>query len=76
MSITRIYCRNSECAFFTAADYPCILHQFKCLADNKCISDIKKCDGREDCSDGADEKDCGKCAVQCNNSSCNFPNIN
>jgi hypothetical protein len=36
------------------------MHQFKCEADHKCISDIRKCDGKEDCTDGADEKDCGK----------------
>ena len=40
------------------AEFPCIAHHFKCEKDRKCISLIKKCDGINDCSDGADELNC------------------
>jgi hypothetical protein len=33
---------------------------FFCEADNKCIRESAKCDGRPQCSDGADEADCRK----------------
>ena len=38
----------------------CGFFEFKCEADNKCISTNLVCDKKSDCSDGADEVDCGE----------------
>ncbi|XP_071520575.1 LOW QUALITY PROTEIN: MAM and LDL-receptor class A domain-containing protein 1-like [Panulirus ornatus] len=40
---------------------PCSDDQFYCTADDKCISDSMRCDWKNDCSDNADEEDCGAC---------------
>ena len=45
---------------YITANYTCLPHQFKCHADNKCIPDYKRCDNKSECSDGEDEKGCGK----------------
>lgn len=44
---------------FTAA-YQCMEEQYKCPNSPKCLSLTAVCDGRKDCDDGSDEKDCGK----------------
>ena len=36
----------------------CSWAEFACEVDNKCILINKKCDGVDDCSDGADEVSC------------------
>ena len=35
----------------------CTANQFKC-ANNHCISNLSKCNGRRDCLDGSDEVEC------------------
>lgn len=37
----------------------CPPHEFHC-PENKCISSSKRCDGIKDCTEGADELNCGK----------------
>ena len=39
--------------------FPCNPHQFACNSAF-CIAMEKRCDAKEDCADGSDEKDCGK----------------
>lgn len=36
----------------------CSQHQFQCESDGFCIDMLLKCDGREDCDDGSDERNC------------------
>ena len=38
---------------------PCGVGQFRCDADKTCISRTRLCDFRSDCSDDADENQCG-----------------
>ena len=38
----------------------CKQTEFWCIKDMKCIDRKKKCDYRQDCSDGQDEDHCGK----------------
>lgn len=46
---------------------PCQDNDFFCAKDNKCIKKVDMCNGRYDCSDGADERDssCRKRLVAC-----------
>ena len=37
----------------------CVGGMFKC-GDGRCVSQDKICDGKYDCIDAADERDCGK----------------
>ena len=37
----------------------CLTNEFKCHNGEKCIENLKKCDGNKDCSDESDEKYCG-----------------
>ncbi|XP_052236453.1 prolow-density lipoprotein receptor-related protein 1-like isoform X3 [Dreissena polymorpha] len=45
---------------YNCTTFPCMTGQYKCTADNMCISSFKVCDGKHDCTDGADELNCTK----------------
>lgn len=36
----------------------CTSHEFTCESDGSCIDEMLKCDGRADCIDSSDEKNC------------------
>ena len=57
--------RHYEGAYFVccSAEYDCPKSAWKCHQDNKCIQREFVCDGYVDCSDGADEKNCGKLVI-------------
>ena len=38
----------------------CGLYEFRCK-NGRCIDNLKTCDDWDDCGDGSDEADCGKC---------------
>ena len=38
----------------------CTGNEFLCLLDNACIPLFKRCNGRADCDDQSDEKECGE----------------
>merc|ERR1719494_329267 len=57
--ITFYNCRPFDGVFPTAS--PCKPDEFYCFKDGKCINVEKKCDYRNDCSDGQDEYHCGPC---------------
>lgn len=42
--------------FFTST---CFSNQFTC-SNLQCIPENKRCDNHNDCTDGSDEKECGK----------------
>ncbi|GBM91293.1 MAM and LDL-receptor class A domain-containing protein 2 [Araneus ventricosus] len=39
----------------------CTLNEFPCASKGQCIPKEQKCDFKDDCADGSDEKQCGKC---------------
>lgn len=39
----------------------CSRFEFECQQLHKCIPNWKRCDGRRDCQDGTDERNCRKC---------------
>ncbi len=43
----------------TAGPGACTPDEFYCVANQKCIKKTMMCDFKNDCSDGADELDCG-----------------
>ena len=49
----------SDCPEYDHEHYTCSTCQstaYKCPNSNRCITEVKKCDGFTDCYDGADEK--------------------
>ena len=45
----------------------CTSKQFKCESDNKCIPNHWRCDNKEDCNDGSDERSCDELSGRCAN---------
>ena len=41
-------------------DKPCARGQFHCISNGRCIIHSWRCDNYQDCSDGSDERNCGK----------------
>lgn len=42
----------------------CSRAEFECQQLHKCIPNWKRCDGRRDCQDGTDERNCRECGAE------------
>ena len=55
---TRSLCLSFNVSAAPVSDFSdCTANQFRC-ANNHCISNLSKCNGRRDCLDGSDEVEC------------------